>query len=68
MAGIARERETRGRRGIALNPTDARLTHSRSSAMLSRYLIAEMVLPSLYAMAAFGLLALVEQAAAKRFR
>jgi LPS export ABC transporter permease LptF/LPS export ABC transporter permease LptG len=59
VAGIARERETRGRRGIALNPTDARPTHSRSSAMLSRYLIAEMVLPSLYAMAAFGLVVLL---------
>jgi lipopolysaccharide export system permease protein len=42
-----------------LNPADARPIRPRSSAMLSRYLISEMVLPSLYALAAFGLVVLL---------
>jgi lipopolysaccharide export system permease protein len=42
-----------------LNPADARPSRPRSSAMLSRYLISEMVLPSLYALAAFGLVVLL---------
>jgi lipopolysaccharide export system permease protein len=42
-----------------LNTTDARPTRPRSSPILSRYLIAEMVMPSLYAMAAFGLVVLL---------
>lgn len=42
-----------------MNSTDVRLARPRSSAMLSRYLISEMLLPSLYAMAAFGLVVLL---------
>ena len=42
-----------------MNSTDDRLARPRSSAMLSRYLISEMVLPSLYALAAFGLVVLL---------
>lgn len=42
-----------------MNPTDARPDRPRSSAMLSRYLISEMLLPSLYAAAAFGLVVLL---------
>jgi LPS export ABC transporter permease LptG len=42
-----------------LNSTDVRLARPRSSAVLSRYLISEMLLPSLYATAAFGLVVLL---------
>jgi len=42
-----------------LNSTDIRPDRPRSSAILSRYLISEMVLPSLYATAAFGLVVLL---------
>ena len=58
VAGRALSRETRGRRE-ALSSTDVRLARPRSSAMLSRYLISEMLLPSLYATAAFGLVVLL---------
>ncbi len=42
-----------------MSTTDVRLARPRSSAMLSRYLISEMLLPSLYATAAFGLVVLL---------
>jgi len=42
-----------------LNPTVTRPRRPRSSATLSRYLISEMVLPSLIALAAFGLVVLL---------
>jgi len=42
-----------------LNSSNTRPNRPRSSAMLSRYLISEMLLPSLYALAAFGLVVLL---------
>lgn len=58
VAGSALSRETRRRR-LSLNLTDDRPARPRSSAILSRYLISEMLLPSLYATAAFGLVVLL---------
>ena len=55
------ERETRALRGSLLSQpnVNARSRRPRSSVRLARYLIAEMVLPSLFALGAFGLVVLL---------